>query len=147
MALSSARPDQLIRKADRIKRFLRELREIPLISLCKIQFVKIRGISVKPSGPPLAFIIRASHRNVAGLAALAAGCHRRGSGTAATVFTSVINFSFACFATLRLCVKSVSPYLTGPGGAGVTVSDATAQMFDPADPDRPVKVFLQEYHP
>jgi hypothetical protein len=25
--------------------------------------------------------------------------------------------------------------------------DATAQMFDPADPDRPVKAFLQEYHP
>ena len=25
------------------------------------------------------------------------------------------------------------------------VSDATAQMFDPADPDRPVKAFLQEY--
>jgi hypothetical protein len=36
-------------------------------------------------------------------------------------------------------------HLTGPGGAGVTVSDATAQMFDPADPDRPVKAFLQEY--
>jgi hypothetical protein len=36
-------------------------------------------------------------------------------------------------------------YLTGPGGAGVTVSEATAQMFDPADPDRPVKAFLQEY--
>jgi hypothetical protein len=36
-------------------------------------------------------------------------------------------------------------YLTGPGGAGVTVSDTTAQMFDPADPDRPVKAFLQEY--
>ena len=44
--------------------------------------------------------------------------------------------------------KSVLPrlgYLTGPGGAGVTVSDATAQQFDPADPDRPVKAFLQEY--
>jgi hypothetical protein len=27
----------------------------------------------------------------------------------------------------------------------VTVSEATAQMFDPADPDRPVKAFLQEY--
>jgi hypothetical protein len=25
------------------------------------------------------------------------------------------------------------------------LSDATAQMFDPADPDRPVKAFLQEY--
>jgi IS66 C-terminal element len=36
-------------------------------------------------------------------------------------------------------------HLTGPGGAGVTVSEATAQMFDPADPDRPVKAFLQEY--
>jgi hypothetical protein len=36
-------------------------------------------------------------------------------------------------------------YLTGPGGAGVTVSEATAQMFDPDDPDRPVKAFLQEY--
>ncbi len=36
-------------------------------------------------------------------------------------------------------------YLTGPGGAGITVSDATAQIFDPNDPDRPVKAFLQEY--
>ena len=36
-------------------------------------------------------------------------------------------------------------YLTGPGGAGVTMSEATAQMFDPADPDRLVKAFLQEY--
>jgi hypothetical protein len=47
-----------------------------------------------------------------------------------------------------LSPKSVLPrlgYLTGPGGAGVTVSDATAQMFDPADRDRPVKAFLQEY--
>ena len=47
-----------------------------------------------------------------------------------------------------LSPKSVMPrlgYLTGPGGAGVTVSDASAQMFDPADPDRPVKAFLQEY--
>jgi VCBS repeat-containing protein len=47
-----------------------------------------------------------------------------------------------------LSPKSVMPrlgYLTGPGGAGVTVSDATAQMFDPDDPDRPVKAFLQEY--
>jgi hypothetical protein len=47
-----------------------------------------------------------------------------------------------------LSPKSVLPrlgYLTGPGGAGVTVSDATAQMFDPNDPDRPVKAFLQEY--
>jgi hypothetical protein len=47
-----------------------------------------------------------------------------------------------------LSPKSVLPrlgYLTGPGGAGVTVSDATAQMFDPDDPDRPVKAFLQEY--
>ena len=25
------------------------------------------------------------------------------------------------------------------------MSEATAQMFDPADPDRPVKAFLQEY--
>ena len=40
-----------------------------------------------------------------------------------------------------------SRHLTGSGGAGVTVSDATAQMFDPADPDRPMKAFLQEYHP
>jgi hypothetical protein len=47
-----------------------------------------------------------------------------------------------------LSPKSILPrlgYLTGPGGAGVTVSDATAQMFDPNDPDRPVKAFLQEY--
>jgi hypothetical protein len=47
-----------------------------------------------------------------------------------------------------LSPKSVLPrlgYLTGPGGAGVTVSDASAQMFDPDDPDRPVKAFLQEY--
>jgi hypothetical protein len=28
---------------------------------------------------------------------------------------------------------------------GFTMSEATAQMFDPADPDRPVKAFLQEY--
>jgi hypothetical protein len=44
--------------------------------------------------------------------------------------------------------QSVLPrlgYLTGPGGAGVTVSEATAQMFDPNDPNRPVKAFLQEY--
>jgi hypothetical protein len=49
---------------------------------------------------------------------------------------------------ILLSPKSVLPrlgYLTGPGGAGVTVSDATAQMFDPNDPDRPVKAFLQEY--
>jgi hypothetical protein len=47
-----------------------------------------------------------------------------------------------------LSPKSVLPrlgYLTGPGGAGVIVSDATAQMFAPDDPDRPVKAFLQEY--
>ncbi|MGB7747443.1 MAG: hypothetical protein WBN75_09165 [Verrucomicrobiia bacterium] len=25
------------------------------------------------------------------------------------------------------------------------MSEATAQKFDPADPDRPVKAFLQEY--
>jgi len=25
------------------------------------------------------------------------------------------------------------------------VSEATAQMFDPADPDRPIKAFLLEY--
>ncbi len=52
------------------------------------------------------------------------------------------------FDPILLSPKSVMPrlgYLTGPGGAGVTVSDATAQMFDPADPDRPVKAFLQEY--
>jgi hypothetical protein len=29
----------------------------------------------------------------------------------------------------------------------VTGSDATALMFDPADPDRPVKAFLPEDHP
>jgi hypothetical protein len=49
---------------------------------------------------------------------------------------------------ILLSPKSVLPrlgYLTGPGGAGVTVSDATAQMFDPDDPNRPVKAFLQEY--
>jgi hypothetical protein len=49
---------------------------------------------------------------------------------------------------ILLSPKSVLPrlgYLTGPGGAGITVSDATAQMFDPDDPDRPVKAFLQEY--
>jgi hypothetical protein len=47
-----------------------------------------------------------------------------------------------------LSPKSVLPrlgYLTGPGGAGITMSEATAQMFDPKDPDRPVKAFLQEY--
>jgi hypothetical protein len=36
-------------------------------------------------------------------------------------------------------------YFTGPGGAGVNVSEATAQMFDPDDPDCPVEAFLQEY--
>jgi hypothetical protein len=49
---------------------------------------------------------------------------------------------------ILLSPKSVLPrvgYLTGPGGAGVTVSEATAQLFDPANPDRPVKAFLQEY--
>jgi hypothetical protein len=49
---------------------------------------------------------------------------------------------------ILLSPKSVLPrlgYLTGPGGAGITVSEATAQMFDPDDPDRPVKAFLQEY--
>jgi hypothetical protein len=45
----------------------------------------------------------------------------------------------------RLVDGETYEYLTGPGGAGVTVSDATAQMFDPADPDRPEKAFLQEY--
>lgn len=52
------------------------------------------------------------------------------------------------FDPVLLSPKSILPrlgYLTGPGGAGVTVSDATAQMFDPDDPDRPVKAFLQEY--
>ena len=47
-----------------------------------------------------------------------------------------------------LSPKSILPrigYLTGPGGAGITVSEATAQMFDPSDPDRPVKAFLQQY--
>jgi hypothetical protein len=47
-----------------------------------------------------------------------------------------------------LSPKSVLPrlgYLTGPGGAGVTLSEATAQMFDRADPDRPVKAFLREH--
>ena len=29
--------------------------------------------------------------------------------------------------------------------SGITVSDATAQMFDPDDPHTPVKTFLQEY--
>ena len=49
---------------------------------------------------------------------------------------------------ILLSPKSVLPrlgYLTGPGGAGITVSDATAQMFDPDDPACPVKAFLQEY--
>ena len=44
--------------------------------------------------------------------------------------------------------QSVLPrldYLTGPGGAGVTVSEATAQMFDPNNSNRPGKAFLQEY--
>ena len=36
LAFSSARPDQLIRKADRIKRFLRELRELPRIFFSEI---------------------------------------------------------------------------------------------------------------
>jgi hypothetical protein len=38
-------------------------------------------------------------------------------------------------------------YFTGPSGAGVTVSEATALMFDPADPNRPVKTFPPEDHP
>jgi hypothetical protein len=45
-----------------------------------------------------------------------------------------------------LSPKSVLPrfgYLTGPGGAGDTVSEATAQMFDPNDPDRSVKVCFE----
>jgi hypothetical protein len=49
---------------------------------------------------------------------------------------------------ILLSPKSILPrlgYLTGPAGAGVTVSDTTAQMFDPADPNRSVKAFLQEY--
>jgi Fungalysin metallopeptidase (M36)/IgGFc binding protein/Bacterial Ig domain/K319L-like, PKD domain/Fungalysin/Thermolysin Propeptide Motif/Fibronectin type III domain len=47
-----------------------------------------------------------------------------------------------------LSPKSVLPrlgFLTGPYGSGITVSDATAQMFDPNDPYRPVKAFIQEY--
>jgi hypothetical protein len=38
-----------------------------------------------------------------------------------------------------------SGYLTGPGGSGITVSEATAQRFDPADPGAPVKAFVQEH--
>jgi hypothetical protein len=52
------------------------------------------------------------------------------------------------FDPVLLSPKSVLPrlgYLTGPGGAGGTVSEAVAAMFDPADPDRPVKAFLQEH--
>lgn len=36
-------------------------------------------------------------------------------------------------------------FLTGPGGSGVTVSAASANLFDPTDPARPVKAFLQEH--
>ena len=52
------------------------------------------------------------------------------------------------FDPILLSPHSIMPrvgYLTGPGGSGVTVSAATAQMFDPADPGRPVKAFLQEH--
>jgi len=44
--------------------------------------------------------------------------------------------------------KSILPrtgFLTGAGGSGVTVSEATAQLFDPNDPYRPIKAFLQEH--
>jgi hypothetical protein len=47
-----------------------------------------------------------------------------------------------------LSPQSILPrvgFLTGPGGSGVTVSTATAQMFDPNDPYQPVKAFVQEY--
>ena len=36
-------------------------------------------------------------------------------------------------------------YLTGPGGSGVTVSSAYANLFDSGDPYRPVEAFLAEY--
>jgi choice-of-anchor A domain-containing protein len=52
------------------------------------------------------------------------------------------------FDPVLLSPQSVLPgvgYLTGPGGSGVTVSEATAQLFDPAAPDTPVKAFLQEH--
>ena len=52
------------------------------------------------------------------------------------------------FDPILLSPHSILPragYLTGPGGSGVTVSAATAQMFDPADPGQPVKAFLQEH--
>ncbi|MEJ0089785.1 MAG: M36 family metallopeptidase [Limisphaerales bacterium] len=49
---------------------------------------------------------------------------------------------------ILLSPHSIMPrvgYLTGPGGAGMTVSAATAQMFDPADTSQPVKAFLKEH--
>ena len=52
------------------------------------------------------------------------------------------------FDPILLSPHSILPragYLTGPGGSGVTVSAATARMFDPVDPGQPVKAFLQEH--
>jgi hypothetical protein len=52
------------------------------------------------------------------------------------------------FDPVLLTPKSILPrsgYLTGPGGGGVTVSEATAQLFDPNDPYRPIKAFLHEH--
>lgn len=47
-----------------------------------------------------------------------------------------------------LSPKSILPrtgYLTGPGGAGVTVSNTTALQFDANDPYLAVKTFLQDH--
>jgi hypothetical protein len=42
----------------------------------------------------------------------------------------------------RALAPLILRYLTGHGGAGVTASEATAQMFAPDDSDRPMKAFL-----
>jgi len=46
---------------------------------------------------------------------------------------------------LPRCYHNPESWGRDRSAAYVTVSEATAQMFDPADPDRPVKAFLQEY--
>jgi hypothetical protein len=63
---------------------------------------------------------------------------------------SSIQTSDILLATALPCNKTTnggSPYLTGSGGAAVTVFEDMAQIFDPDDPNRPVKAFLQEYQP
>jgi hypothetical protein len=49
---------------------------------------------------------------------------------------------FSIYERRRHRRRSHAPPDGSTAAAGVTVSEATAQMFDPADPDRPVKAFL-----